>query len=295
MDQDQPIDLQPDTKSESVPPPDRSKLINWIGDDEVHVGNARFALSVDSTAWDAIECSPDQFVLLKTRRMLDSLLKFAPEHVDNVVDLGIFRGGSVAYYHELFAPQRLVGIDLRSERVAPLDRFIEKYALSNVIRLYYGTSQDDRPRLADILRENFGDERLDLVIDDCSHMYEPTKVSLNVLLPRLRPGGVYVIEDWGWAHYPGRRPENFERRTRAFSGERTALSKLVLELVLVATSRPRLVADINIIGGAVFVTRGDEDVSEEGFNISDCHASPGRHLLYQEPPRRWSDFLTRRK
>jgi len=269
--------------------------MNWIGDHEVHVGNARFVLSADSTAWDAIECSPGQFVLLKTKRMLDSLLRSAPERVDNVVDLGIFRGGSVAYYHELFSPKRLVGIDLISERVEPLDRFIEQYALSDVVRLYYCTSQDDRRRLVGIVRENFGDEQLDLVIDDCSHRYEPTKASLNVLLPRLRAGGVYVIEDWGWAHYPGRRPENFEKRTEVFSNERIPLSKLILELVMVATSRPQVISEIHIIGGAVFVTRGDEDISEEGFNISDCHASPGRHLLYEEPPRRWSDFLTGRR
>ena len=39
-------------------------------------------------------------------------------------------------------------------------------------------------------------EPLDLVIDDASHLYGPTMASFEVLFPRLRPGGLYVIEDW---------------------------------------------------------------------------------------------------
>jgi predicted methyltransferase len=38
------------------------------------------------------------------------------------------------------------------------------------------------------------DQLLDLVVDDTSHL-GPTRASFNTLFPRLRPGGVYVIED----------------------------------------------------------------------------------------------------
>ena len=51
-----------------------------------------------------------------------------------------------------------------------------------------------------ILRE-LADE-LDLVVDDASHTYEETKASFEFLFPLLRPGGIYVIEDWSWAHHP---------------------------------------------------------------------------------------------
>jgi hypothetical protein len=50
--------------------------------------------------------------------------------------------------------------------------------------------------------EQFDGGPLDLVVDDCSHLYEPTRASFNELFPRLRPGGAYVIEDWVWAHTP---------------------------------------------------------------------------------------------
>ena len=41
----------------------------------------------------------------------------------------------------------------------------------------------------------------DLIVDDASHLYRPTLASFEVLYPRLRPGGTYVIEDWAGDHH----------------------------------------------------------------------------------------------
>jgi hypothetical protein len=38
------------------------------------------------------------------------------------------------------------------------------------------------------------------VIDDASHIYEPTRASFETLFPYLRPGGLYIIEDWQWSY-----------------------------------------------------------------------------------------------
>ena len=73
-------------------------------------------------------------------------------------------------------------------------------------------------RLAEIVDEAFGDEPLDLVVDDCSHRYKPSRASFNELFPRLRPGGVYVIEDWPSRARPGGRRE----RRRVVSGRGAA-------------------------------------------------------------------------
>ena len=43
---------------------------------------------------------------------------------------------------------------------------------------------------------------LDLVIDDGSHLAEPTRTSFDTLFPLLAPGGFYIIEDWAWEHWP---------------------------------------------------------------------------------------------
>ena len=271
--------------------------MKWSNDDgNLKVGSTNFALTVEPSSWNAWDSSSDHFVLLTSRHYLDNLLRFAPERVENVVDLGIFKGGSIALYQELFSPKRMLGIDWLPDRVEALDEFISKHGLINSVHLCYGTNQADRSLVASLVHQTFGDEPLDLVVDDCSHVYEMTKASLNILLPSLRPGGLYVIEDWGWAHYPGGNADNWPRNRDAFKDERTPMSKLILELVLVVASRPDLICEISVVPGIVYVIRGDASVPETGFDISNFYSTPGRQILlnddsatnwWQRVSRRW--------
>ncbi len=261
----------------------RSDLVGqrkWIDREHLHVGNGSFFLSTDPTVFGATASAVDRFMLLKQRSMIDSLVDQAPDRVDNVFDLGIFKGGSVVLYHELFRPRRLVGIELSHYRVPALDEFIELHSLEEVIHLYYGTLQNDQHRLRTIVRDEFGDEPLDLVVDDCSHRYGHTKKSLNILLPRLRPGGVYVLEDWGWAHWPG---DRFQGPRNQYAKEPWPMSRLILELVMVSASRPGLVKRVDVTDGTVYVTRGGDEVSDPDFDISKCYLTSGRRILAGVP------------
>jgi SAM-dependent methyltransferase len=272
----------------------RSALMKWSDDGNLRVGNTNFAMTVEPSSWNLLDSTADHFVLLKTRYHLDNLLRFAPERVDNVVDLGIFKGGSIALYQELFSPKKMLGIDLLPDRVEALDEFISNHGVNNSVRLCYGTNQDDRSLLARLVREHFGDDALDLVVDDCSHRYETTRASLNTLLPSVRPGGLYVIEDWGWAHYPGGNPDNWPRNRDAFEDERTPMSKLILELVLVVASRPDLIREISIVAGTVYLIRGDASFLEKGFDIGDFYSTPGRQILHEDASVNWWQRLSRR-
>ncbi len=253
----------------------RHDALHWTGDEELVVGGTAFDLTVDPATWGA-SSSAERFVLLKTRRMIESFVDHVPDTVRNIVDLGIFKGGSVAFCSELFHPDRIVGIDLTPDRVDALDEFVARESLSRSVHLHYGTDQGDAALLEDVVLEEFGEEHLDLVVDDCSHTYGPTRASLNVLLPRLRPGGVYVIEDWGWAHWQG---ERWQGPASQYADEVTPLSKLVLELVMVAASRPELIRELTIRSSQVFLTRGDETVPADGFDISGCYLTAGRTIL----------------
>jgi predicted O-methyltransferase YrrM len=248
--------------------------LEWTGNDTLRVGATEFYLSTDSTTYSAVSTT-NRLTLLKTKKQLDFFARHAPSTVHNIVDLGIYKGGSIALYHELFRPKRIVGLDLISERAPALDEFISRNSLDDTIRLYYNTDQSDRNALESIMRENFGEEPIDLVVDDASHLYEPTKRSLNELLPRLRPGGVYVIEDWGWAHWPD---EYYQGSTHPFTGEVTPLSKLILELVMVNASRPGLVNEIHIRPANVYLVRGREPNSP-GIDIASSYSSSGYNLL----------------
>ncbi len=260
----------------------KTNEMKWIDDHHLQVGNAKFLLTLDPTTWETTAPESDEFVLLKNRGMVERLRRFAPKSVENIVDLGIFKGGSVALYQEMFSPQRMVGIDLSPDRAEHLDRFIARYSLDDDVRLYYQTSQDDQERLSWIVRENFEDQPLDLVVDDCSHMYEMTKSSLNILLPRLREGGLYVIEDWGWAHWPD---EYWQGSAHQMVNERTPLSKLILEIVMVVASQPGLIVEMTVRPGVVYLTRGEELVSYTDFDISKSYVTAGRQMILEDPTR----------
>ena len=215
----------------------------WHDNEHLQIGDTNFLLTIDAGIWDAaITSTPEHFLLLKNWWMVQNTLQFLPETVDNVIELGIFEGGSIALYEELFSPARFVGLDIATDRVRVLDQYLERRLATERVRLYYETDQQDRQALKSIAHENFKDQPLDLVIDDASHLYEPTKTSLNVLLPLLRPGGVYLIEDWAWAHWQ----QGFEafqpKGTTGYADQESPLTRLVFEAVMLAASRPEISA-----------------------------------------------------
>jgi predicted O-methyltransferase YrrM len=251
--------------------------MNWLDEHHLRVGEVEFVLDINPAAFDSTRSEPHRFPLVKPKAMVELFLERVPhDGVDNVVDLGIFKGGSTVLYNELLSPRRLVSIELNHNRVPGLDEYIRRHSLEDVIHLYYGTKQRDGARLTAIFNEEFGDRQIDLVVDDCSHRYEQSKASFNVLFPRVRPGGLFIIEDWGWAHWPA---PNWQRSTNQYSEEQTSMSRLILELVMVTASRPGLVRKVEIDGAVAYVTRGDEAVSAAGFDIGESYLTAGRTIL----------------
>ena len=104
--------------------------------------------------------------------------------------------------------------------------------------VHFSTSQSDRKILEHIVRNELADE-LDLVVDDASHTYEQTKASFEILFPLLRPGGIYLIEDWSWAHHP------FYQAPDAPFSKRHALSNLLFEQLMLMGSTS-LISEIRV-------------------------------------------------
>jgi predicted O-methyltransferase YrrM len=249
--------------------------LQWNDTDSLRVGDTEFFLSIDPSTY-SVSSTVDRFVLLKAKGQIDFLARHAPTDVKNIVDIGICKGGSIVLYQELFSPKRIVGLDLKSGREDALDKYIIQRSLGETIRLYYETDQADRELLSTIMSENFGEDPLDLVIDDASHLYEPTKASFNLLFPRLRPGGVYVIEDWGWAHWDD---AYYQSAAHEFAHEQTALSKLILELVMVSASRPAMISEVHMRPAIAYLVRGNSVISP-GIDIASSYLSAGRQLLH---------------
>lgn len=256
------------------PGPLLEKMV-WRDDDHLQIGDTNFLLTVDGRTLQTTKPTPAEFPLLKKKRTLQNLLKLLPESVDNMVELGIFDGGSIALYEELLSPSRFAGVEIDRERIEALDQYLEQRSATERVKLYYGTDQGDREALRRIVRDNFGSRPLDLVIDDASHRYEPCKASLNALLPLLRPGGVYLIEDWAWAHLPS---QNFQN----FGGEKDPMSRLIFESVMLSATRAQIISEVLVNNYQVALVRGNRDMTGEDFDISQAYLT--RWRLSFSPP-----------
>jgi SAM-dependent methyltransferase len=215
------------------------------------------------------------FWLFKERPLVERYVELVEElRPRHIFELGIFQGGSTAFLFELARPVVLVAIDQRPPRGDAMANYLSGMNVGPALRIYDDVDQADRLRLAQIAEEAFGDGPLDFVIDDCSHLYEPSKNSFNELFPRLRSGGVYVIEDWRWAHglLDGEEPG-------VLYPDEVPLSRLLFEILLAFPSVPGLVSEVTTRLGAVEVRRGDVEIDPHGFDISACLTQRSRRML----------------
>jgi predicted O-methyltransferase YrrM len=199
---------------------------------------------------------------------------------DNFVELGIGSGGSVALSALVALPRKLVAIDLGPDRIEALDELIAQRGLSERVRLYYATDQADQRQLGSILDDEFGDEPLGLVVDDASHRLSETRASFEALFPRLRPGGLFVIEDWNHQHLVSRdlaagladpSPELKAQvlRRLAEGPPDTPLSQLVIELILVQAESDEVVREVRVDRRWALVYRGSGDLDPSEFRLAD--------------------------
>lgn len=194
--------------------------------------------------------------VMKPRDMVEAYLELVEAMAPRrIVELGIRRGGSTALLAELTSPEKLVAVELAQNPGHALSDYLAARDLGDTVRPYYGVDQADRDRLAAIVDDEFGGEPIDLVIDDASHRYDETLASFETLFPRLRTGGVYVLEDWSWQHVRADKVGGPPSSDAAQSND--PLSRLVIELLLALARRGdgSLLAGLTVSRHWVAVTR----------------------------------------
>lgn len=218
------------------------------GIDRLRVDGMEFFLEFSDYSQKTTE---DRIVLCKPRVMLDSYLHFfsSVSHA-RIVELGIFQGGSSMFLGvTLNNLEKLVAFD-RSPEHPVVPGLVRKYGLADKLSLHFGTDQDSPQVAATVQKELNG--QIDIVIDDCSHQYGPTRGSFQMLFPLLRPGGLYIIEDWWWAHRPRYQGKD------AYWHDEPALTNFVFELAALQGSQPSWIASTTLYtyGGMVIVQKG---------------------------------------
>jgi hypothetical protein len=104
-----------------------------------------------------------------------------------LLEIGVRKGGSLQLWRDYFPHGVVIGIDIKlPEHFVPGER----------IQVFEG-NQADMAFLSEVANTT-GPEGFDIIIDDASHIGELTKTTFWHLFDHhLKPGGLYVIEDWG--------------------------------------------------------------------------------------------------
>lgn len=100
----------------------------------------------------------------------------------NVLELGVFKGGSLKMWGEYFANATIYGIDI--------DEDCLMYAGENRKVFIQDLSEEEELAKLDKLHPT-------IIIDDASHFWSHQIKALYHLLPILQEGGVYILEDLG--------------------------------------------------------------------------------------------------
>jgi SAM-dependent methyltransferase len=256
--------------------------LDWR-DDHFLLADRNFRLQhqvAESTAEDA-------FLFYKNRGQVEQFDRFFTEtgfRPRRVLELGIWDGGSAAFWTETLDLERYAAIDLQERGDSNYFAAWLAERGRGRVTTHWGVSQTDAERLRSILR-TAEMEPLDLVLDDCSHQYAPTKESFEILFPLVRPGGWYVIEDWAWDLQ-----ESFQDRNHPW-GVNPPLHPLILEIVRASASRPDLIPSVRIEPDFVAIERGEGGLS--GLNISDMTAKrprPWEKIAYRSARARAGDL-----
>ena len=169
--------------------------LNWLNDTDFEIGGYVMSLNYEHGGSKVIS-TDDKFLMMKAKNFLGHYTSLVPEECRKILELGVYQGGSFVFLDQLLKPDRISALELSTAPIPALDKYISDN--EDRARLYYGTSQDNVEQLRKIVSRDF-DGQLDLVVDDASHFYEQTKTSFKTLFPLVRPGGMYIIEDWSWA------------------------------------------------------------------------------------------------
>jgi len=113
--------------------------------------------------------------------------KFVGKEV-HVVEIGIFSGGSLDMWKEYFGPNcRIYGVDIQEECKAYEDARTKIFVGDQGDRAFWQSFKRSVPRV-------------DIVIDDGGHLPHQQMVTLEEMLPHVRPGGVFLCEDIHGVH-----------------------------------------------------------------------------------------------
>lgn len=174
------------------------------------------------------------------------LKKFVGRDV-HLIEIGIFSGGSLEMWrHYLGNRAHLTGVDIQ-----PACKSYENDHTSIVIG-----DQGDREFWASFKRSS---PPIDIVIDDGGHHLEQQRVTLEEMLPVMRPGGVFICEDvHGLGNPFGAYAHGLADQLNAY--EQLPESETGLRYASAASEFQKLIGSVHFYPYMVVIERSDHPV-----------------------------------
>jgi len=109
---------------------------------------------------------------------------FKGRDVERLLEIGVQFGGSLDIWRDYFPKAEIVGLDNDPR----CKNYVKDYPL------FIGNQSDTA------LLETLG--KFDIIIDDGSHKMSDQQTTFEFMFPRLKRGGMYVIEDLHTSYWP---------------------------------------------------------------------------------------------
>lgn len=119
-------------------------------------------------------------------RTYDRLLRHLRDEDITFLEVGWWKGASMRMWAEYLSKATIAGVDIEPKE--PIDG----------VNFHQG-DQTDGAFLDELSRAYGG---WDVIVDDASHLSPHTGITLQLLWPHLKPGGIYIVEDLHVSYHP---------------------------------------------------------------------------------------------
>lgn len=137
---------------------------------------------IDELSRIAYEVNCDKVTISKFTEAYDSFFRKHRNEKFNLLEIGVWNGGSMAMWEEYFPNAQIFGIDMD-------DRCIHSSSHRVHIHIANQANKEEMEKICDYIGELF------IVCDDGSHRADDIIISLDTIYPYLSNGGYYIIED----------------------------------------------------------------------------------------------------
>jgi cephalosporin hydroxylase len=109
-----------------------------------------------------------------------------------ILEIGVHQGESTKIFARVYPDAKIVAFDLKRYDHLDFSDF------PNIT--YLAGDQTDKRRLEEVIKDEFP-AGFDLVIEDASHIGAYSHATFHTVFPHLKPGGIYIVEDWGTGYF----------------------------------------------------------------------------------------------